>query len=111
MYKISRGNSLAYTACSRSSVCEEPALEQLYVLYVLLLQLLLQRRVQQTLELEVEGVAVAGLFVWAGPHLLGLLGTEGVRPSALNVHLQLQQDLQRVLQLTVTERETKVRMK
>lgn len=59
---------------------------------------------QQTLEADEVGVAVDRGRVGTGLDLLRFLRGERVGPAVPDVHLQLQQDLQRVLELHLAAR-------
>lgn len=63
---------------------------------------------QQPLETDVVRVAIDRGFVGAGLDLLRFLRAERIGSTVSDVHLQLQQDLQRVLELHLTVR-TKIR--
>lgn len=73
-------------------------------------RLLLLLCLQQTLKVNIKGVAVTGGFVWAGLDLLGFLGAEGIGSGVFNIHLQLYEDLQGILELSITATETQQRM-
>lgn len=61
---------------------------------------------QQTLKVNIKGVAVTGGFVRAGLDLLGFLGAERIGSGVFNVHFKLYENLQGILKLCITATQT-----